>query len=154
MRAGAPRALAALAAAALLAGCAGAGRAPAVQSASPPETQESVAPLEHNEQLVNQGAKLVVADGCAACHLEGAKTSPGPNFDSVAGHTVTLANGRRVFVDERFLRQALLDPGANAVKGYPSAPMIRALARLDLAAHPQQTEDLIAFMEQVGPETG
>ena len=67
---------------------------------------------------------------------------------------MTLANGRRVFVDERFLRQALLDPGANAVKGYPSAPMIRALARLDLAAHPQQTEDLIAFMEQVGPETG
>ena len=154
MRPVVPLALTALAAGAVLAGCAGATRTPAVQSASPPEPQEQIAPLTHNEQLINEGARLVVAYGCAVCHLEGAKTSPGPNFDSFAGHRVTLADGRRVLIDEGFLQRALLHPAANSIRGYRSAPMISALARLDLAHHPQQVEALAAFMEQVGPETG
>ena len=149
------RALGSLAAlAAALAGCASSAKAPPVQSASPPEPQYAVGELTRNEQLVNEGAKLALADGCAACHLQGAKRSPGPNFDSFAGHEVTLAGGRRTLVDERFLRQALLHPKENTIAGYEPAPMIRALAPLDLAGHPHEVEALTAFMEQIGPETG
>ncbi len=150
----APAALLVLAAAATLAGCAGSRKAPAVQSASPPEPQYAIGELTRNEQLVNEGAKLALADGCASCHLQGAKRSPGPNFDSFAGHDVTLADGRRTLVEERFLRQALLHPEETAIAGYEPAPMIRALAPLDLAGHPHDVQALIAFMEQIGPETG
>ncbi len=146
--------LGALTATAVLAGCAGGRRTPSVQSASPPEPQFSVGELTRNEQLVNEGAPLAIRDGCAACHLQGAKTSPGPNFDSFAGHEVTLASGRRTLVDEQFLRQALLHPQANALAGYDPVPMIRALAPLDLAGHPHEVEALTAFMEQIGPEAG
>ncbi len=146
--------LAAFAAAGALAGCGGSHRAPSVQAASPPEPQYAVGELTRNEQLVNEGARLAVADGCASCHLQGAKRSPGPNFDSFAGHRVSLADGRRTLVDESFLRGALLHPQSSAVSGYDPAPMIRALAPLHLAEHPHDVEALTAFMEQIGPETG
>jgi hypothetical protein len=65
---------------------------------------------------------------------------------------VTLADGRSVLVDERFVREGLLDPRANELRGYDPAPMVVALARLHLASHPRQVAALAAFIEQVGPE--
>jgi hypothetical protein len=59
-----------------------------------------------------------------------------------------------VLVDEQFLREALLHPGRNQIKGYSPAPMLRAIKRLDLASHPHQVEALAAFIEQIGPEPG
>ena len=59
-----------------------------------------------------------------------------------------------MLVDERFLRRALLAPGQFRLKGYPLAPMLKAIRRLHLNPHPGQLDALVAFIEQVGPETG
>jgi len=111
-----------------------------------------VEPFSHEQQLVEQGARLVVSDGCAACHLAAQGKAIAPSFASFAGHRVELTDGRTVLVDERFLREGLLNPRRTLVKGYAPAPMLAALRRLHLASHPQQVAALAAFIEQVGPE--
>jgi hypothetical protein len=109
-------------------------------------------PFTHEQQLIEQGARLVVADGCAACHLSAKGKSIAPSFSSFAGHRVRLADGRSVLVDERFMREGLLEPRTSELAGYDAAPMLAALARLHLGAQPQQVAALAAFIEQVGPE--
>jgi hypothetical protein len=109
-------------------------------------------PFTHEQQLIEQGARLIVADGCSACHLTLSKPGLAPSFSSFAGHRVTLRDRRRVLVDERFLREGLLDPRRNILTGYDPAPMLAALARLHLHSQPQQLAALAAFIEQIGPE--
>lgn len=109
-------------------------------------------PFTHEQQLIEQGARLIVADGCAACHLGASARRIAPSFSSFAGHRVTLAGGRRVLVDEPFVRAGLLHPREHEIAGYDPAPMLAALARLRLGSQPAQVAALAAFIEQVGPE--
>jgi cytochrome c oxidase subunit 2 len=136
----------------VLAGC-GSSSAPSSQRGSTSSTPAYVTePFSHEQQLVEQGARLVVSDGCAACHLIASARAIAPSFSSFAGHRVKLADGRSVVVDEAFMREGLLYPGANRLSGYDAAPMLAAVQRLDLAAHTGQVAALAAFIEQVGPE--
>jgi hypothetical protein len=137
----------------VLAGC-GAGKASSRASTSTASVPAYVTePLTHEQKLVQQGARLVVADGCAACHLSAATHGVGPDFLSFAGHRVMLSDGRTVLVDERYVREGLLHPTANELEGYDAQPMLAALARLHLSSRPAQVAALAAFVEQVGPET-
>jgi Cytochrome c len=148
------RASAALLASALLlalAGCAsGTSSHGAQQSAVPGYVTE---PFTHQQQLIAQGARLVVADGCAACHLIGSAAGNAPSFSRFAGHQVTLTDGHSVLVDEQFVRESLLDPSTHELEGYRPAPMLAALERLHLRSQPQQVAALAAFIEQVGPDS-
>jgi cytochrome c oxidase subunit 2 len=110
------------------------------------------APPTPQQRLVSQGARLFVSDGCSACHAIGSGKSLGPGFAQFAGNRVMLADGHRVTVDEGFLRRALTDPTAEALKGYPLAPMVDAVRRLGLAMRRSDVDALAAFIEQIGPE--
>jgi cytochrome c2 len=138
----------------LLAGCGSSGPSSGADSSSSSVPAYVTAPFTHEERLVEQGARLAVADGCTACHLVGRSKSVGPNFAGFAGHAVTLADGRRVVVDERFLREGLEHPTRAELKGYDAAPMLAADNRLHLAGEPGQVAALAAFIEQIGPEEG
>jgi cytochrome c2 len=142
----------------LLAGCGSSGPSSGSGSGSGSSSSSVpayvTAPFTHEERLVEQGARLAVADGCTACHLVGKSKSVGPDFAGLAGHAVTLADGRRVLVDERFLREGLEHPERAELKGYGAAPMLAAVKRLHLAAEPDQVAALAAFIEQIGPEEG
>jgi cytochrome c oxidase subunit II len=109
-------------------------------------------PFTHEQQLVEQGARLVIADGCSACHLAATRKGFAPSFASFAGHRVTLSDGRSVVVDEHFLRGGLLHPGGSEIEGYDPAPMLAAVKRLRLGGQPEQVAALAAFIEQIGPE--
>lgn len=148
-----PLALVAVIAAIVLAGCARS-HSPTIQSATPAEPQYAPGTLSGTEQLVAQGASLVVSYGCAACHLPRTGSSLGPNFTSFAGHDVTLADGRRVLVGLRFLQAGLEHPEANEIRGYDPAPMLSAIRRTGLSHKPNQVAALAAFIEQMGPEGG
>ncbi len=137
---------------AALAGC-GSGAASSAGDARTASVPAYVTePFTPEQKLIEQGAPLIVADGCSACHLSGGADADAPSFSGFAGHRMTLADGRSVLVDERFVREGLLDPRANELRGYDPAPMLAALARLRLASHPRQVAALAAFVEQVGPE--
>ena len=110
-------------------------------------------PFTHEQQLIEQGARLVVADGCSACHLTLSKPGLAPSFSSFAGHRVTLRDGRNILVDEQLpARRPARTHAATILKGYNPAPMLAALARLHLDGQPQQVAALAAFIEQIGPE--
>jgi cytochrome c oxidase subunit 2 len=136
-----------------LSGCGSAGSLSGTSSRAPSVPSYVTEPFSHEEQLVAQGARLVVADGCAACHLSAKGKPIAPSFASLAGHRVTLTDGRTVLVDERFLHEALLDPRRTLIKGYDPAPMLAALQRLHLDSEPRFLDALAAFIEQVGPES-
>ena len=108
------------------------------------------APLSNEQQLIGAGATLIVADGCSACHLTASFGRLAPSFESLAGHRVTLTDGRRVIVDEAQIREALRSPSTIAIKGYDRSLMVEALRR----AHPSTADiaALAAFIEQIGPE--
>jgi hypothetical protein len=110
-------------------------------------------PFSHQQQLIEQGARLVIADGCAACHLSAKGKAIAPSFASFAGHHITLTDGRTVLVDERFLREGLLYPSRDAIKGYDAASMLAAVKRAHLSSEPRQIAALAAFIEEVGPES-
>jgi cytochrome c oxidase subunit 2 len=137
-----------------LAGC-GSSAAPgqAQTSSSSSVPAYVIAPFSHEQKLVEQGAHMVVSDGCSVCHLMTGAHPSAPSFLTFAGHHVTLSDGRSVLVDERFMREGLLHPSANELKGYDPTPMLAALAHEHLASHPQEVVALAAFIEQIGPET-
>ena len=132
-----------------LAGCGTSGGSNGAASTEPSYVKE---PFTHQQLLVEQGARLAVSYGCAACHLGAAGRGIAPSFASFAGHRVTLADGRRVLVDEHFIRLGLLHPESAEIKGYAPAPMLKAIRRLHLAENPGQVAALTAFIEQIGPE--
>ena len=137
-----------------LAGCGSGGSSGGAGASTSTVPDYVTAPFTHEQQLVEQGARLAVADGCTACHLVGKSQSVGPDFAGFAGHAITLADGRRVLVDERFLREGLEHPEQAELKGYDAAPMLAAVKRLHLAGEPGQVAALAAFIEQIGPEEG
>ena len=109
-------------------------------------------PVTPKQRLIGRGARLIVDDGCAACHLTAAGRGIAPSFDHFAGHRVTLADGRRVLVDEHFLREALLDPGVSPIEGYDPEAMRAAVRRVRLSSKPGEVAALAAFIEEIGPE--
>jgi len=135
-----------------LAGCGTSGSSSGAASTTSTEPSYVKEPFTHQQQLVEQGARLAVSYGCAACHLGAAGRGIAPSFGSFAGHRVTLADSRRVLVDEHFIREGLLHPGDAEIKGYDPAPMLAAIRRLQLAGDPGQVAALTAFIEQIGPE--
>ncbi len=68
------------------------------------------------------GAKLVRLKGCVACHTTDGTPKIGPTFKGVFGRKETvIRNGkeREIVVDEAFIRQTLLHPEIDRVKGFP-----------------------------------
>lgn len=68
---------------------------------------------------VEAGAKLYQARGCAQCHsLEAGKTIVGPSFKNIYGYEHAMKDGSKVLVDENYVRQSILVPGAKVVAGF------------------------------------
>jgi hypothetical protein len=137
-----------------LSGCGASKSTSSIDSPTPPEPQRAPEAFTHHQQLIEQGANLILSDGCSACHLDRTSQALGPNFTRFAGHVVTLADGHRALVDEHFVQEALLHPAKNPIAGYDPAIMLTATERLHLSSRPQQVAALAAFIEQLGPEPG
>lgn len=67
--------------------------------------------------LAIQGGALYARLGCGACHDAGASVRA-PALIGLYGRTVTLADGSTVRADDQYLRDAILDPNAQATAGY------------------------------------
>jgi cytochrome c oxidase subunit 2 len=137
-----------------LSGCGGAGAQTTATANGSGEAASAAAHFTHQQELIEQGGRLFVSDGCTGCHSLDRSSRFGPSFGHLAGSRVMLTDGRRVLVDERFLQAALTDPAVNAVAGYAPAPMIASVKRVKLSEHPDDVLALAAFIEQIGPENG
>jgi cytochrome c oxidase subunit 2 len=70
---------------------------------------------------VMAGETIVRSLGCIACHSIDGTPMTGPTFKGVFGHEVTVVTGgkeRTITVDEAYIKQSILEPNADLVKGY------------------------------------
>jgi cytochrome c oxidase subunit 2 len=68
--------------------------------------------------LLEQGKKLAESRGCLACHSTDGSAGVGPTWQGLFGKTETLVDGSTVVVDEDYLKESILNPGAKVVQGF------------------------------------
>ncbi len=56
--------------------------------------------------------------GCASCHTLDGTANVGPSFKGVFGRHRELEGGKKITVDENYIRQSILEPQAKIVLGY------------------------------------
>lgn len=79
-------------------------------------------PAEKPGQAEGNGAGLLKEKGCLACHSTDGTNKVGPTFKGLFGsrvRVVTAGKEHEVTADEEYLKRAVMDPGADIVKGYP-----------------------------------
>ena len=72
--------------------------------------------------MARPGAALLEVKGCLACHTTDGTPKIGPTFKGMIGkREVVTRNGkeREIVVDEAFIKQTLLAPDLDRVKGFP-----------------------------------
>ncbi len=74
------------------------------------------------KEAPEEGSRLIEVKGCVACHSTDGTQKIGPTFKGVFGRRETvIRNGqeREITVDETFIKQTLLHPERDRVKGFP-----------------------------------
>jgi cytochrome c oxidase subunit 2 len=68
--------------------------------------------------------------GCNSCHNIDGTRSKGPSWKGIFGKPERLNNGAQVVVDEDYLRESMMTPGAKVVDGFePIMPTFQGLLR-------------------------
>jgi cytochrome c oxidase subunit 2 len=98
------------------------------------------------ETIVQAGQRLFERMGCHSCHRSDAP-GRGPVLEGVFGSTVVLQDGRKVIVDESYIRESILRPSARIVAGFRTQmPTFQG----------QITEEglleIIAYIKSLGPK--
>jgi cytochrome c oxidase subunit 2 len=75
---------------------------------------ETLPPVELGEMMFNK-------NGCAGCHSLDGSIKTGPSFMHVFGKMETFSDGSTGKVDENYIKQSLMDPQSQIVKGFPPA---------------------------------
>lgn len=97
------------------------------------------------DDLVAEGQSLFEDLGCRECHA--GPEAVGPSLEGLFGTEVTLQTGQTVTVDEGYVRESILNPGAQLVQGYEDV-MPSFQDRLD----DQQLDALVAYIRSLGGE--
>ena len=85
---------------------------------------------QQKSELINRGEKLFQEQGCIACH--GPKTTQGPRLENLYGSLVTLDSGKVIKVDEKYLKESILDPQKKVVRGFSAImPSYRNILKED-----------------------
>jgi cytochrome c oxidase subunit 2 len=81
-----------------------------------------------------QGRLIAQSKGCVACHTVDGAASVGPSWKGLYGKQEALEGGASVAVDDAYLKQAINDPKATLVKGYPNIMPPNPLSDEEMAA--------------------
>lgn len=73
--------------------------------------------------LAEQGADIVKAQGCIACHSSDGAPMIGPSWKGIFGTTEKLSDGSEAVVDENYIRESLMEPNAKVVQGFAPVMM-------------------------------
>jgi cytochrome c oxidase subunit 2 len=96
--------------------------------------------------LAQSGQKLFEDLACTNCHKSD-NTGRCPNLTELFGKKVQLADGRTVTVDEAYIRESILTPGAKVVAGYqPIMPTFQGLVT------EENVLQLIEYIKSIGPK--
>ncbi len=98
-------------------------------------------------QRVATGEELFTRLACDTCHRSTSAVQA-PILNGIFGHMVRLADGSEVLVDENYLRESILNPGAKLVEGY-LAVMPTAQGKVS----EEELLQLIRYLKSLTPET-
>jgi cytochrome c oxidase subunit II len=94
------------------------------------------------------GEQLFTSMACNNCHLADGK-GRGPSLQSLYGKDVKLSDGSTVKVDDAYLRESILNPGAKVVSGYTNdMPTFQGLVT------EEQVAMIIQYIKSIGPGQG
>jgi cytochrome c oxidase subunit 2 len=83
--------------------------------------------------LAEHGRKVFGQRGCAGCHSLDGTRRVGPTMKGLWKRKERLADGTEAVVDEEYLRESLVKPGAKLVAGFPNVMPPVVLDERDLA---------------------
>jgi cytochrome c oxidase subunit 2 len=92
------------------------------------------------------GQKLFASLACNTCHVE-ENRGRGPTLVGVYGKQVRLDNGSTIVVDDAYIRESILTPGAKIVSGYPAI-----MPTFQGQVSEEQILQLIAHIKSIGPK--
>jgi cytochrome c oxidase subunit 2 len=69
-----------------------------------------------------RGREIARSNGCSGCHGSAGQGAVGPPFAGLYGSQVELDDGTTVAADAAYLTEAIRDPDATRVAGYPAMP--------------------------------
>ncbi len=81
------------------------------------EEQEALAAAEAGP-AIEKGERLAELQGCFACHSIDGSAGNGPTWLGIYGAEETMADGTTVLVDDDYLKESIVDPGAKIVAGF------------------------------------
>jgi cytochrome c oxidase subunit 2 len=84
--------------------------------------------------IAAEGQQLFKSNGCAACHSVDGSDGVGPTMQGLLGSQVELQSGATVTADEAYIRNSIVNPGAERVAGYNAAMPARDLSATELEA--------------------
>ena len=70
------------------------------------------------DSLLQVGKRVYDEKGCSGCHSVDGSPGVGPSFKGIWGRTHALQGGGRVKVDEGYVRESIVNPGAKVVAGF------------------------------------
>ena len=95
------------------------------------------------ETLAEFGARLYENQACVTCHSVDGSRKVGPSFQGLYGNERQMQDGSTLIADDNYIRESILQPGANIVAGYQNVMP---------ASYGNLTEDqingLIAFIKE------
>jgi len=101
-----------------------------------------------NMPLAQTGEKAFAELGCISCHRSDTQ-GRGPLLAGIYGRPVALEDGRSVMVDENYIRESILDPGAKVVAGFkPVMPTFQGIIS------EEQLAALVAYVKSLTPSAG
>ncbi|MES2264166.1 MAG: cytochrome c oxidase subunit II [Pseudomonadota bacterium] len=81
-----------------------------------------------------QGRLLAQARGCVACHSVDGSAGVGPTWKGLYGKTETFDDGGTAVADDAYLKQAIAEPKASIVRGFPPVMPQQPFSDAELAA--------------------
>jgi len=79
---------------------------------------QSLAP--YPSRMAEQGQKVAAEVGCFKCHTVNGEPHIGPTWLDLYGRQETMQDGLTLRVDEAYMTQSMMDPGAHIVNGFPN----------------------------------
>ncbi len=89
------------------------------------------------------GQQIAQTMGCAGCHSMDGTTIVGPSWQGLYGKTETFEGGSTAVVDEAYLRELIINPGAKVVADFPDGVMPQDFGQ---KLSDEQIADLIAYI--------
>ncbi len=109
-----------------------------------PVATSNRAPAPVDAAAAERGAELARQKGCVRCHTVDGSARVGPTWLRAWGSTITTEDGRRVDVDEAYVRRSILQPQADLVKGFPPV-----MPTFDGVLKPDEQDDLVAYIRSL-----